>query len=339
VAARGKYDKAGFWDFFEAERVDGAQFVTFRCDFTNTSDASFTNQTKETDLAGKINSTSASARNTYINFAGGNISDNVVANAIEGAVTAAKDTLAGIASGLQVAGLAALAGGGLVDIPKVWDQASATLPRLDLNIELRSPYGNKISRLRNLYLPLSMLMAGALPLSAGRHSYTSPFLCEAYCRGRAAIRLGIIESLSVTLGTGNIGWTADGEPLGIDVRVTITDMSTIMHMPISSSFKAWEGALLEAGEAVAGSAGTVVASALTSSTFDDDNTYQDFLSVLGSLSYQDFVYPTRRWRINVANAMAEFESARNPARWASWFMGTWPGKALAAVSTNTDRPQ
>lgn len=335
-----------FSEFFEGERRDGASFVTFRVDFTNTADESFSNSTRESDLASKINSMSSSNRSMRFSLADGNFGEGAISNAIETVVGGTKDVLLGLADSMRVSGLAALAGSALVDMPKMWDASTANLPRMDFNIELRSPYGNKFSRMRNLYLPLTMLLAGALPLSAGRHAFTSPFICEAYCRGRAAIRLGMIDSISISRGVGNLGWNADDEPLGIDVRLSIVDMSSVLHMPISTYYEALEGAITTAGasigSAVAGPAGgqfgAQAASLLTASAFDEDNSYTDYLSVLGSLSFQDMVYPTNRWRLNVANQMAEFKSWRSPARWANWAMGTLPGRLLNAVSENTDRP-
>lgn len=335
-----------FADFFEGERRDGASFVTFRVDFTNTADESFSNSTRESDLASKINSMSSANRSMRFSIADGNFGDGAVANLLEGVIGGAKDIVSGLADSLQVSGLAALAGSALVDMPKMWDASTANLPRMDFNIELRSPYGNTFSRMRNLYLPLTMLLAGALPLSTGRHAYSSPFICEAYCRGRAAIRLGMIDSISISRGTGNLGWNADDQPLGIDVRLSIVDMSSVLHMPISTYYEALEGAIATAGASIGsavagdagGQAGAQAASLLTASAFDEDNSYTDYLSVLGSLSFQDMVYPTNRWRLNVANQMAEFKSWRSPARWANWTMGTLPGRMLNAISENTDRP-
>lgn len=335
-----------FADFFEGERRDGASFITFKVDYAPTADESFSNRTRESDLSSRINSMSSSNRSARFSVADGNFGDGAITNLIETTVGGVKDVVMGIAQGMSATGLAALAGSALVDIPKMWDASEANLPRMDFTIELRSPYGNDFARMRNLYLPLCMLLAGALPISTGRHAFTSPFICEAYCRGRAAIRLGMIDSISITRGTGNVGWTQDHKPLGIDVRLSIVDMSSVLHMPISNYYEVLGGAIstlgAKAGSAVGGDAGgqfgAQAASLLTASAFDEDNSYTDYLSVLGSLSFQDMVYPTNRWRLNVANQMQEFKSWRSPARWANWVMGTLPGRMLNAVSQNTDRP-
>ena len=54
-------------------------------------------------------------------------------------------------------------------------------------------------------VPLSMLLAGALPKSTGKHSYDAPFLVEIYDKGKAQTRLGIIDSISITRGVGRLG--------------------------------------------------------------------------------------------------------------------------------------
>lgn len=337
-ATLGGYNYGNFGQFFEGERRDGSAFITFRTDYSGPVSESFSNATKESELAQKLNSMSSSARSTRFNFAGGNIGDGVLATAVEGAVNAVKDTVSGILSGVQLSGLAALAGSAFVDIPKMWDSSTANLPRADYTIELRSPYGNKLSRFQNLYIPLAMLLAGALPLATGKRSYTSPFICELYCRGRAAIRLGMIDSLSITRGVGNIGWTPDGEPLGIDVSFSVVDLSSVLYMPIAPTFTAGKGALIGAAEAVAGEAGAVTAASMLGETWDDDNSFTDYLGVLGALSFQDMVYPSNKWRLNVTRQLRAFDTWRSPAHLAQWMMGTFPGRVVNALALGTDRP-
>ncbi len=333
-------------DFYEGERRDGADFVTFRVDYSGTSGESFSNSTKESEISQKINSAASSARSTRFSFAEGNLGDGAISSLIEGGLSAVKDVVQGTLAGVQMSGLAALAGSAFVDIPKVWDSSTANLPRADYTMELRSPYGNPLSRMRNLYIPLAMLLAGVLPLSAGKRAYTSPFLCEAYCRGRVAIRLGMIDSLSITRGTGNLGWTDQGEPLGIDVSFSIIDLSSILHMPISANFKAWEGAAMavasEVGQAVGGTPGAQTAQDLAAaaipSTYDDDNSYTDYLAVLGSLSWSDMIYTNRRWNLAKMRTIRNFETWSSPAHMASVLNGTLVGRVINAISQDSDRP-
>ena len=335
-------------DFFEGESRDGANFVTFKVDYSGTQSESFSNTTRPHDLASQINSASQQARMARINFAEGNIGSGAISNAIETAISAAKDTISGVMAGLQLSGLAALTGNALVDIPNVYDGSTANLPRMDYTIQLRTPYGNKLSILRNLYIPLACLLAGALPLSAGRKAYGAPFLCEAYCEGRAAIRLGIIDSLTVTRGVGNVGWTQTGEALGIDVSFSIVDMSSVIHMPISANFSlATDGAILGAsqllGEALGGEAGgrtaQDLATYITPSSYDEDNSFTDYLAVLGALNWKDMVFGTRSWQLNRLRTIRTWQDQTSAAKVAQYLtLGTLPGRLINAISRDTDRP-
>ena len=56
---------------------------------------------------------------------------------LEGIASAVKDVVSGIADSLQMSGLMALSGRGLVDIPKYWESSSCSLPRMDYTIELK----------------------------------------------------------------------------------------------------------------------------------------------------------------------------------------------------------
>lgn len=341
---------ASFADFSIAELEDGAQFVTFRVDDPGPTTESFSSTVGESELAGKINGISSQARTARFSFADGNIGDGPVAEFMEGAIGAVKGVATGFLDSVNMSGIMALSGNAFADIPKVWESSEANLPSSTYTIELRSPYGNKMSRYINLMIPLSMLLAAALPISTGKQSFTSPFLCEMYAKGRNQIRLGMIESLSITRGTGNVGWTKDGEPLGIDVTFTVVDMSTVMHMPISPQFGAIGAAAMTAGSALGESIGAIagnreagaavgegVAAAMSKSTFDDDNAFTDYMAVLGSLSLADQIYPMNKLKLNLTRRMSAWEQWKSPAYQANWAMGTLPGRVISAMSHVSER--
>lgn len=296
-------------EFMLAEARDGSQFVTFKVDYTGTASESFSSSARESDIAGAINSMSSSSFGARFNFADGNIGDDAVSGVLETIAATAMNTAMGIADGIGVSGLAALAGRALVDIPKQWESSQFSPTRHEFTIQLRSPYGNKMSRFLNLMVPLGMILAGALPRSTGKQSYTHPFLCELYSKGRGQIRLGIIDSLSVTRGVGNMGWTPDGEPLGIDVTFSVLDFSTVMHMPLAAS----PGIL------------------------DDDTAYTDYLATLGSLGLSDLIYPTHKLRLNMTRFITNLKTWTSPARQANWFMGTAPARLISTIALTTSR--
>lgn len=293
--------------FFDAETRDGSQFVTFRVNHTGTASESFSNSFGESDLARSINGISADSRSKTFNFAGGNFVDLPVIGDVLGAI-------GGFASGaldaIGMSGLVAMGGRAFVDIPEKWESATANLPTASYEMELRSPYGNKMSRFMNLWVPISMLLAGGLPKSTGKHSYDSPFLCQLFDKGRAQIRLGMIDSISITRGVGNLGWTKDHEALGVNVSFSVKDLSTVLHMPINAS----------------------------PGLFDEDNAYTDYLAVLGSLSMADQIYVSRRLQLNLTRQMVDFKKWTSPAFWGNWAGGTLAGQTISAFARVTDRP-
>lgn len=338
-----------FVEHLIAELEDGSQFVTFRVDDIGTVTESFSNSVAESQLASTINSASSSARMARFSFADGNIGNGIVSGLVTGAIKAATDTVTGFLEGVQLSGLAALFGSAFADIPKVWESSSVNFPSASYTIELRSPYGTPFARFQNLMVPLAMLLAGVLPLSTGRQSYSSPFICELYSQGRNQIRLGMIESMSITRGAGNLGWTRNGEPLGIDVSFNVVDLSSIMHMPINATF-GLAGAALTGGLSLLGSAADAAAGAtigadtnmsqtaedmammMSKSTWDDDNAFSDYMAVLGCLSLAEQIYPMNRLRLRKAQRAAHWEQWTSWAHHANWIGGSSVGRLASALA-------
>ena len=302
-------EEAPSWkDYLDAALSDGAEFATFRVDADGSISESFSNQTGQPEIAGKFNSTSSSSRMTAFSLSGGNLGDGPIASIAETVMGATKDFIAGLADGVSASGLASLAGGAFVDIPNVWTGSTAQLPRMNYTMSLTSPYGNKLSQLFNIYLPLSMILAAALPLSTGRSSYTSPFLIELYDRGRAQTRLGIVDSLSITRGTANLPFDNNGNAMAIDVSFSVIDLSTVVHMPITRGFT------------------------LTSpieSIFADDTAFTDYMAILGGLSIQEQIYATDRFKIALTKQLASMRTWTSVANASIWLNTTVPGKLLS----------
>ena len=280
---------------------DGAEFAVFQVDFTGSVSESFSNSVQESALESKINDMSGNARQARFSFEDGNIVGGAVGDAIGAVVGAAKNVAEGVLDGVTfglggsaLAALGVLAGNGLIDIPKTWSGSAASLPRSNYTMQLISPYGNVISQMTNIYIPLCMLLAGTLPLSTGKQSYTSPFLVQLWDRGRMQIQLGMIDSLSITRGVSNLAFTNMGSPLAIDVSFTVTDLSSIMHMPVST------------GSLFGGNA-----------TLDADNILMDYLAVLAGQDIYSQVYALPKAKLNLAKKINSFKKYTSPAFWAS----------------------
>lgn len=293
-------DKPGWFDsytkFFQSEFRDGSQFAVFKVDHTGSVSESFSNATTESDLSQKLNSISSQARQARFSFADGNLAGGVLGMAAS-AVGAAKDLALGALDGVTMGFsnlITGLGGSGYIDIPKTWQSSSVNLPRASYTIQLISPYGNPISRLINIFVPIAMLLAAALPRSTGKASYTSPFICQLFDRGRCQVKLGMIESLSIERGTSNLQYNLKGDALAFNVTFTVVDLSSIMHMPTSG------GSLLE-----------------NNMSIDEDNILSDYLAVLASQDIYSQVYAIPKAKLRLAATIAKYMPLSSPAFWAS----------------------
>ena len=300
----------GFWNFFASELDDGSAFVTFRVNYTGSMQESFSNQVGESDLASKMNSMSSSMRSTNFSFAEGNIG-GMVGSVVEGV----KDMVAGVSDSMDISGIVGLAGGAFVDIPKHWQSSTANLPRSTYTVDLGTPYGNKMSRFLNIDIPLAMLLAGALPISTGKQSYSSPFLCEIYDQGRCQTRLGMIDSLTIERGTGNMGFNNSGQSMAMRVSFSVVDMSSIVHMPII------EGFTLSPSTAL----------------FDEDTAFSDYMASLAGLGLADQIYPWRKLKINLTRQMEHWDTFFSKQHFANWAGGTTPALLLSGLYKGTPR--
>lgn len=328
------------WEFFEAESDDGAAFASFRVNQTGQVSESFSNSVGESELSSKLNGMVSSASSVNFSLAGGNI-----APGLDQIIGAVKNTVIGVIDGVGLSGLAALGGAAFVDIPKTWQSSMADMPTANYTIKLISPYGNPISQLINIYTPLAMLLAMVLPLSTGKHSYTSPFLIEFYDAGRAQSRLGIISSMNITRGTANLAFNNTNTPMAIDVSFTVQDMSSVMHMPINMGIKLADEMIGAATGAIAGSVagplgaigGAAIGASLASGVFDDDTVFSDYLAVISGMGLADQIYGWRRLKLNLTRKLANWRSWTSTAHLASFMGDTFPGRLWSILYKGTSR--
>jgi len=302
-------DEPSWTDHFKAEIRDGSHFVSFITDLSNPTE-SFSNSVKTSAVAEKLNGANNAARDMRFSFAEGNLigdTQKSITDAIGNFATGALDSVG-------LAGLSAFSGNAYVDIPKTWDSSSAELGKTSYKIRLQSPYGNKFSLLTNIYIPLCMLLAGALPRSTGKASYSSPFLCRVFSQGVTDIKLGMIDSLTITRGVGGIGWTEDRLPNAIEVDIGIVNLDEIMHVPVMESFG--DGGIFSA--------------------FDEDTAIGDYLNTLSGLSLYDQYYISPRIKLAWAKTVQNFESWTSKSHMANWAAGTIPGQALSAIARGSE---
>lgn len=327
IGQEGEPD-AGFFDFLMAELNDGGQFVTFRLDNPGTSSESFSNTVKESGIAEKMNSLSSSGRATRFNMMDGQAFGGMLGATIGAAVNTVGDLIRGFGDSVGISGIGQLFGNALVDIPKYWDGSTADLPKTTFTMSLQAWSGDPLTRYQDLMIPLAMILAGALPRSTGYQSYTSPFLLEYYCKGRSSTRFGIIDSLQITRGTGNVGFTDDHKPLAIDVTFTVADLSSVMHMPLTSAFSPTD---------------FLSSQGISKLLFSDTTAFTDYMATLSSVGLVDQIYTTKRLKRNFHKTTLAFQDWVSPAHWASvasnstFLFGQAPGRWATMFTNVTDR--
>ena len=300
-----------------AELRDGSAFISYVVDYQDNASESFSNSTTSSTVADQMNEKSSDSKNTMFNMAGGNFGDGMVMGAIETVANLAKDVLSGALDSIGLSGLGALGGAAFTDIPDFWDSSSTQLTSTSYTIQLRTPYGNSISIMQNILIPLATLLAAAAPRSTGPNSYTAPYLCKLWHKGRAQVQLGIIDSLSITRGTGNVGWNAQGLAMGIDVTFSVTNLSKMLHMPITTEFS--------------------LADAVGLTQFDEDNNFTDYMATLGALGLSEQHYNSTRWRLRRLAAQKNFKDHLSMSHIVTWAVGdTVPGSIMGALARSGD---
>lgn len=300
-------------EYYNGMRNDGADFVPLIVEHTGTVQESFSNSVKDSNVASVINSTSEGTRSTIFNLAGGNLGDNVIADTVEKIAGSVKEVAMGALEVLTLNAssiITALLGGGYVDVPKQWDNSSFTLTKNSYTMSLVQPYGHPVSLLLHTDLIIAIMLAGVLPIATGKASYTSPFLCELIHPGRQQTPLGIIDNLSITRGTTNLGFNNNNQALGVEISFSVVDLSSIMSVPISD-----------------GDIGL---------NMDDDNVLVKYLSTLAGRDLQSQYYALPQTKIRIANELFNAKKYHSAAGAAMAFNYSTVGRIMNLFAPQSD---
>lgn len=297
---------ASLWEYISNGYHGSYEWVTFRVAHTGSISSSFSNSSKQANITSMINGFSSMIADGRFTFSNGVTG----IGPIDMAFRAAKDAALGFLSGFDLAGVISLGGSAYVDIPEHWESSSATFPSESFKMELRSEYANKLSRFINLYIPLSMVQAGSLPISTGRQQYTAPYYCKVISPGRMSTQLGMIDSLSIDIGVGNVGFNQSDMPLGFDVSFTVRDMNKVLHAPISDGYS-----ILNPLKGI----------------FDDDNAFNDYLNVISAVSMADQVLPLRRLSKNITLKLANVDSFFSVGNMSMMYYDSAPGRLAKSM--------
>lgn len=313
--------EATFLELMDAELADGGQFISYKVDRISTVGEGFNNNAADSSVAQAMNSRAQANIEKRFTLSGGQTGFAL----IDGVTQAAAAVINGGIAGFGLDGIVgAFMGSGFAEIPKFYSGSSANLPKADLTMELRAWSGDRWTIYNSLLVPLFGILAGALPQMTGKSSYGQPFMCECYVPGKFQITRGMIDSVQVTRHTGNVGSTREGLPLGIDITVSVMDMSSILSVPVMSS-----GA----------SVSKLDPRRFLSDLLADDTPLNSYMAVLTALTLTEQVYMTpdlsRRWN----RKMEDINSFWSKGNFASYVSDTMPGRiASGLLWKRTERP-
>ena len=217
------------WSSLKANMFGAGDYVGFRVERGVNCTESISNSTGPTGAAQKMNSYAQQQREKYENYGNSWLGKTLgeLQNGTGDMLKSVVQDLAGSLSseiGLGDIGAVLTQGNGYLDMPDVW-KGSSFSKSYSFNIQLRARYGDPVSIFQSIYIPLIMLLAASMPRSVGNSMYTSPFLIKAYCKGMFAIPCGIVESLSISRGKDEFGWSHDHLPTAIDINLQLKDLT------------------------------------------------------------------------------------------------------------------
>lgn len=293
-------------EYLSADLKGGSQFISFRVDAPGTSSYSFSNSLTTSEIEQKINGISSGMNAKIYSFAGGNTGI--------GAVDAAMGLVGGFVRGaldaIHLGGIYALMGGAQVDIPSHWESSAATLPTTSYSFDLISPGGDDLSRALSIYAPLSCILSACIPQSTGGASYTHPFYCMLYDRGRAMVRLGMVSDLTMEWGVGNLPFNKENKALRARITMGIKDATNVFHIPVDAGFNItnpWETIL------------------------NQDSKFNDFVATLSAVGMGNFIYPSRKFAVAMARQKLNYDSYFSRSHWSNQVGNSDLSQTLASL--------
>ncbi len=288
-----------------SEAMDGSMWITVAVNGKGSVSDSISSSVTAPTIASALNSISSKARSINASTSGGKTGFSFIDEVVGGI----KDFIGGTLDTLHLTGLSAVFGRSDVVIGDIWESSDTNIGTQTYTMQCRSPHGNDLALFQNIMVPLSFIVAGSVPLSTGKQTYTSPFLVEIYSAGRTVCRMGIIDSVTITRGVGNKGWRSDGRMLGCDIEFTVKPIDKKMHMPIVQN----------------------------PGIFDDDNLYTDYMATIGASSLRELTYSLEQTALNVNKWKQSWKSRFSAGRIANDISQNVLFQAVQAVSRGISR--
>ena len=226
-----KNNSNGILDRILGDMLYTNNYLTYYLDSAGTSAGeSSGNSTTDSQLAGALKTLGQSKRE--LDFLLGKTTDadsssssgnakNIITelySGIEGIADKLTNKLSGSFSSISM--------GANLLFPQIWNESEYSFS-YSLKIRLESPYGDKESIFRNVYIPFFYLMAMALPRQSGKQGYVGPFLVQACAKGWFGCYCGIIGNFQVTKAP-NSEWNYEGYPTALEVSFDLKDMYPTM---------------------------------------------------------------------------------------------------------------
>jgi len=270
-----RYWTLNWFDNFKASAgnaiFDGHLFIGFRIDRGMGGSESFSNSTGESQISQIANEKYQAGREASFQLAAGG-GDSVLGDILAGVINAAKGIIEGVGNTLSLDPLAAVAtGAARIAVPEVWMSSSYSRSQ-SFTITCLAPYGDFESIFQSEYVPFACILAGALPRGTGMSSHSSPFVCQAYCRGVFASPLCIIENLEVTRGADQFGMNMARLPLKLTMNVTLKDLTPVMYMTMGGD------------------------RGLLNAIFGTDDNFGEYMMTLSGMGLRDRIAPFRAMR-------------------------------------------
>ena len=290
--------------FAMLELDDGGAFLAFSVSDTGPSTMSTSNQTADSEVKAKFDSIVESSRNTVYNVAAGNFGDGPIAGLLETILGGGRAVISQVANNFGLSVFGALAGAAQVDFPQRYTGSTASMPTMNYTIELNATYNNAYCRLVQLWLPLAALIAVAFPQQTGAQSYAGPPVLELFDRGHAQTRYGMAESMTISVGEGNLSHNSEWKPSSIKVSLNIRDLSPIIYAPISQGFSFDP----------------------TATVFDEDTNFSDYCACISGVELHKQIYYMQKLKRNLTRKLAKTRLALTPAHFGAMLGNFGPAR-------------
>lgn len=192
----------------------------------------FQNSTKPSMLAGMVQGASEFSKEIAFLFSAGaaqNLGDS------QKALGKGLETLgAGLTGGSGViqrllSGVSTIISGANLIFPEIWMDSSFSRS-FNIEITLKTPYGNPESIFTDILVPMAHWICLAAPRQASMNTYGAPFLIKFHIPGFCSVDMGIVESLTITKGGDGSAWSVDGLPLEVQLSINIKDLYSALSI-------------------------------------------------------------------------------------------------------------